>query len=104
MASDTPNTPAPPKGAVQLKVRMDDDVAQGSYANVALVVHSESEFVLDFMFVQPNRAEAKVNSRVILSPLHAKRLLAALVENVARYEARHGTIPLPKRATDGSPN
>ncbi len=79
-----------PKG---LKVKIDEDTAQGIYANLAMVAHGEAEFVVDFMFLQPGRNEAKVGSRVILSPRQAKRLLGALSDNIGRYEQRFGTIP-----------
>ncbi|MBH24794.1 MAG: hypothetical protein CMH57_10145 [Myxococcales bacterium] len=80
--------------SLKLNIKIDDDVAQGVYANLAMVVHGESEFMLDFMFLQPGRKEAKVGSRVILSPLQAKRLLSALADNVNRYERRFGAIPV----------
>ena len=87
--------PEPPKG---LKVKIDEDTAQGIYANLAMVAHGEAEFVVDFMFLQPGRNEAKVGSRVILSPRQAKRLLGALSENIGRYEQRFGTIPVMQAA------
>lgn len=80
--------------SMKLNIKIDDDVAQGVYANLAMVVHGESEFMLDFMFLQPGRKEAKVGSRVILSPLQAKRLLSALADNVNRFERRFGPIPI----------
>jgi len=80
--------------ALKLNIKIDDDTAQGVYANLAMVVHGESEFLIDFMFLQPGRNEAKVGSRVILSPIQAKRLLAALGDNVNRFEQRFGTIPI----------
>ena len=86
------NKPGPK--ALKLNIKIDDDVAQGVYANLAMVVHGESEFLIDFMFLQPGRKEAKVGSRVILSPIQAKRLLSALSENVTRYERRFGNIPM----------
>ena len=86
--------PAPPKPR-QLSIKIDDDIAQGTYANLAMVTHGESEFLLDFMFLQPGRDEARVGARVILSPIQAKRLLAALGDNVNKFEQRFGTIPLP---------
>lgn len=85
----------------QLQIQIDDDVAQGIYANLATVTHNPTEFVLDFIYVQPQQAKAKVRSRVITSPQHIKRLLAALEENVARYEKRFG--PIEGGGTDTNP-
>lgn len=85
--STTPKTPE-----VQLQIQLDDDVANGRYVNMALVNHMETEFTLDFIYVQPQQPKAKVLSRIITNPKHMKRLLAAIQENVARYEARFGKI------------
>lgn len=76
----------------ELSIEIDDATASGVYANLALVSHSETEFVLDFIFHSPQPPKAKVRSRVLTSPVHMKRLLLALQENVARYEARFGPI------------
>src|SRR3954447_4992476 len=81
-----------PTPEVQLQIQLDDDVANGRYANMALVNHTETEFTLDFIYVQPQQPKAKVLSRIITSPKHMKRLLAAMQENVAKYEARFGSI------------
>ena len=78
---------------VQLQVEMDDATAQGLYANLAGVTHSETEFILDFLFLQPNQPKAKLRSRIISSPVHTKRFMLALVENIKRYEERFGVIP-----------
>jgi len=83
----------PPNQGVQLQVDMDDATAQGVYVNLAGVMHTETEFVLDFLFIQPNQPKAKLRSRVISSPAHTKRLLAALADNVRKYEDRFGVIP-----------
>ncbi len=77
---------------VKLEIQLDDDVAQGAYVNLAVVNHNESEFVVDFIFVQPQAPRAKVRSRVILSPQHAKRFAAALQDNISRYEQNLGEI------------
>ena len=82
-----------PNQGVQLQVDMDDAMAQGVYANLAGVMHSETEFVLDFIFIQPQSPKAKVLTRLISSPIHAKRFLWALKENIEKYEARFGAIP-----------
>jgi hypothetical protein len=75
-----------------LHIQLDDDVAQGLYINLAMVNHTETEFVLDFIYVQPHQPRAKVRSRLISSPRHTKRLLLALKDNVDKYEARFGII------------
>lgn len=79
---------------VQIQIHIDDATANGVYANMAMVNHGETEFVLDFIFVQPQAPKAQVRSRIITSPRHVKRLLAALQDNVARYEAQFGKIDL----------
>lgn len=78
----------------QLQIQIDDDTAQGAYVNMATVTHTPSEFLLDFIFVQPQQPRAKVRARVITSPQHAKRLLNALQENIRNYERRFGAIEL----------
>jgi len=82
--------PPPPK----LEVKIEDDLSQGVYSNLVLINHTENEFVLDFAFIQPNSTRAKVRTRVISSPRHTKRLIAALQKNIERYEERFGTIDL----------
>jgi len=77
----------------QLQVDIDDVTARGVYANLALISHSETEFTLDFIFLQPHSPKAKVLTRIISSPVHAKRLLWALKDNIEKYEARFGPIP-----------
>ena len=72
-------------------------VAQGEYANFALITHSRSEFIADFARVLPGLPKAVINSRIILAPEHAKRLLMALQENVAKYEHEFGKITLPEQ-------
>lgn len=76
----------------QLNIELDEKVADGVYSNLAIINHSVSEFVLDFINVMPGLPKARVKSRVILTPQHAKRLLKALHENVQRFEKAHGTI------------
>lgn len=87
---------------VKLEIQLDEEVAQGAYCNLAVVNHNESEFVVDFIFVQPQAPRAKVRSRVILSPQHAKRLVAALQENIGRYEKSVGVIAPSKQPVDDS--
>ncbi len=76
----------------QINVELTEDVAQGIYSNLAIITHSSAEFVLDFVRVMPGVPKAKVQSRIILTPEHAKRLLMALQDNIAKYEAVHGKI------------
>ncbi len=83
--------PANQNEANQLNIELSDDIAQGVYSNLVIVSHSPSEFVLDFVSMLPN-APARVKSRVVVTPEHAKRLLAALNDNVRRYEQQFGTI------------
>lgn len=90
----------PPKKGPKIQVQMDDQVAQGTYANLVLINHSENEFLLDFAFMQPGNPTAKVNTRIISSPKHTKRLLRALQNNLDRYESRFGEIELPKSDDD----
>jgi hypothetical protein len=78
--------------SIQLQVEVDDAVAQGAYANLALVAHNATEFIMDFIFVQPQQPKAKVRARIISSPGHTKRFLRALNENVVRYEQAFGEI------------
>ena len=80
-----------------LEIQLDGDIAQGIYANLAVVNHTDAEVTLDFIYVQPQELRGKVRSRVIVSPRHAKRLLRALQENLQRYEQAFGEIPLDAR-------
>lgn len=91
MSKEKNGEPQDKKG-VQLQVEVDEAVAQGAYSNLALVAHNATEFVLDFIFVQPQQPKAKVRSRIITSPGHAKRFLHALSENISRYEQIYGPI------------
>lgn len=76
----------------QINIELPEEVAEGIYANLAIISHSHSEFVLDFVRLVPNVPKAKVKSRIIVTPEHAKRLIQALADNVRRYEAQYGTI------------
>ena len=84
--------PKPPE--MQLQIQLDDDVANGRYVNMALVNHTETEFTLDFIHVQPQQPKARVRSRIITSPKHMKRLLLAMQDNLQKYEARFGPVLL----------
>ena len=79
----------------RLQIELPQNVAQGEYANFAIITHGSSDFVLDFARVLPGVSKAQVCSRIILAPEHAKRLLGALQENVMRYEKEFGTIKIP---------
>jgi hypothetical protein len=87
---DNPSKPA----EIQLQIQLDDEVANGQYVNMALVNHTETEFTLDFIYVQPQQPKAKVRSRIITNPKHMKRLLLAMQDNVAKFEAKFGPIEL----------
>ncbi|MCQ2225985.1 MAG: DUF3467 domain-containing protein [Paludibacteraceae bacterium] len=76
----------------QLNIELSEEVADGVYSNLAIISHSSSEFVLDFVRIMPNTPKAKVKSRIILTPAHAKHLMLALQDNVRKYEQQFGTI------------
>lgn len=78
----------------QLQIELNDEVAQGIYANLAVITHSSSEFIVDFIRVMPGLPKAGVKSRIILTPEHAKRLMRALEDNVRKYESSFGQIRL----------
>lgn len=80
------------KAKNQINIELDEETAQGNYANLAVITHSTSEFVLDFIRIVPGVPKAKVKSRIILTPEHAKRLMHALGENIAKFESQHGKI------------
>jgi len=76
----------------QLNIELNDEIAEGIYANLAIITHSRSEFIVDFVKVLPGLPKAKVKSRIILTPQHAKRLAKALLENIKKFESLHGII------------
>lgn len=76
----------------KLNIELDEETAQGQYSNLAIVNHSPSEFVVDFVNIMPGSPKNKVKARIILTPQHAKRLLKALGDNIARFEKQHGEI------------
>ena len=76
----------------QINIEISDEVGEGIYSNLAIITHSPAEFIIDFVKMMPGVPKAKVKSRIILTPQHAKRLYKALKENVAKYEAIHGEI------------
>jgi hypothetical protein len=86
---------------MNLQLQLEEEMAQGRYVNFAMVNHTHAEFVLDFVFMQPQQPRGKVLARVVTAPVHAKRLLMALSENLAKYEQRFGPIHVPAaRPTD----
>lgn len=78
----------------QLNIELSEETAEGIYSNLAIITHSNSEFVLDFIRVMPGVPKAKVKSRVILTPEHAKRFLRALEDNIEKFEAINGRIKI----------
>ena len=76
----------------QLNIEISEEMAEGTYANLAVITHSHAEFVIDFVNVMPGTPKSRVKSRIIFTPMHAKRFMKALEENVERYEAAHGKI------------
>src|SRR5690606_29340884 len=81
-----------PKKPGQINIELDEKVAEGTYSNLAIINHSVSEFVVDFVSIMPGTPKSKVKSRIILTPQHAKRLLKALGDNVSKFENAHGEI------------
>ncbi|MFK8161735.1 MAG: DUF3467 domain-containing protein [Lewinella sp.] len=88
----------------QLNIELPEDIAEGVYSNLAIIAHSNSEFVVDFVRIVPNAPKAKVKSRVILTPQHAKRLLTALADNIQKYEKQFGAIGEPTGGSNNGPN
>lgn len=82
------------KKELKLQVDIDENTAQGMYCNFAVVNHTDVEFVLDFIYLQPMQPKAKVRSRIITSPKHAKKLIEALSDNLRRYEEKFGPVPV----------
>ena len=96
MADDKNN----PKGKQsQINIELSEEIAEGVYANLAMIAHSNSEFVIDFIRLMPGVPKAKVKSRVVITPEHAKRLLHALDDNIKKYEDTFGPI----KKTDDAP-
>ncbi len=76
----------------QIQIELSEEIAEGQYANLAMIAHSSSEFVIDFIRLMPGVPKAKVKSRIVITPEHAKRLLAALADNIKKYEESFGDI------------
>ena len=87
----------------QINIELKEEVAQGIYSNLAIISHSSSEFVLDFVRIMPGLPKAEVKSRIVLTPEHAKRLLLALGENIRKYEAAHGLVKVDDRGPGFAP-
>ena len=83
----------------QLSIELSEDIAEGTYSNLAIITHSTSEFVIDFIRVVPGVPKAKVKSRIILTPEHAKRLVEALAENIEKFEAANGVVKMQQGPT-----
>ena len=83
------------KGGIE--IQLDEQIAQGNYCNLAIIAHSTSEFIIDFATMLPGLPKARVKSRVVLTPEHAKRLLLSLQENITRYENAVGKINIPPK-------
>lgn len=76
----------------QLNIELTEEIADGIYSNLAIITHSTSEFVVDFVKIMPGVPKAKVKARILLTPQHAKRLMAALADNISKFEAVNGPI------------
>src|SRR6185369_17246797 len=87
----------------QLNIELSEEIAEGIYSNLAIITHSNSEFVLDFIRVMPGVPKARVKSRIILTPEHARRLLTALEDNIEKFEDQHGPISTQSNSTPGFP-
>lgn len=85
----------------QLNIELSEEMADGAYANLAIITHSFAEFVIDFVNVMPNVPKAKVKSRIVMTPQHSKRLMKALIDNVKRFEAQYG--PIKDQETPATP-
>ncbi|GAB6283242.1 MAG: DUF3467 domain-containing protein [Ignavibacterium sp.] len=83
-----------PQKQQQINIELDEKVAEGIYSNLAIITHSPAEFIIDFTRVVPGVPKAKVHSRIITSPIHAKLLLKALKDNIEKYESRFGEIKI----------
>ena len=87
----------------QLQIELKEEVAQGTYANLAIITHSSSEFILDFVRVMPGLPKAGVQSRIVMTPEHAKRLMFALQDNIVKYEQQFGKISTPDSGSNMIP-
>jgi hypothetical protein len=90
--AENKNNPINPNN--QINIELPDEIAEGIYSNLAIITHSPSEFIVDFIKMMPGVPKAKVKSRIILTPQHAKRLYKALKDNIGKYESMHGEIKI----------
>ena len=86
------------KNKNKVNIDLSEDIAEGIYSNLAIITHSHAEFIVDFVKMMPGAPKAKVKSRIILTPEHAKRLTKALNDNIRKFESMHGLI---KESKDG---
>ena len=82
------------KNVQQINIELDEKISSGEYANFVVVTHSPAEFVLDFTRILPGVPKAKVHSRIVMAPQHAKAFLGALNDNIQKFEAKNGEIKL----------
>ena len=82
----------------QIQIELTPEIAEGIYSNLAVITHSSAEIIMDFIRLLPGTPKAKVKSRIVMAPEHAKRLLLALQNNISNYERNFGTINLPETA------
>lgn len=86
----------------KMNINLTPEVAEGTYANLAIIAHSSSEFIVDFIRMMPGVKQGNVKSRIILTPEHAKKLLFALQDNISKYEQQFGAIKITGKPTPGS--
>ena len=91
------------KNVQQINIQLDEKVSSGEYANFVVVTHSPAEFVLDFTRILPGVPKAKVHSRIIMAPQHAKAFVGAINENIKKFENKHGEIKIPNKGEGFSP-
>lgn len=87
----------------QINIELSEEMAEGNYANLAVITHSHAEFVVDFVNIMPGMPKAKVKSRIVMTPFHAKRLMRALIDNIKNYETANGVIKDQEQGAAGLP-
>jgi len=95
------NDPTNQQEQQQFNIELSEEIAEGVYSNLVMISHSPEEFILDFIRVMPGVPKARVKSRIIVTPQHARRLLRALADNIEKYETAHGEID--ERTPPGQP-
>ena len=85
------------KNPQKIKIEIDEKTGQGDYVNFAIVTHSLAEFIIDFVKVLPGVPKSKVKSRIIISPVHAKNFVKAMLENISKFEKKYGEIKVPTK-------